>query len=42
VRDGVVSGGDLANVPRARLETFGGRLLDVDNIRDIRLAAWRG
>jgi len=38
VRDVVVSGGDVANMPWARLENFVDRLLDVDNIRDIRLA----
>jgi lysine 2,3-aminomutase len=38
VRDVVVSGGDVANMPWARLESFVDRLLDVDNIRDIRLA----
>jgi lysine 2,3-aminomutase len=38
VRDVVVSGGDMANLPIAHLESFVGRLLDIDNIRDIRLA----
>ncbi|HET6562367.1 MAG TPA: lysine 2,3-aminomutase, partial [Marmoricola sp.] len=38
VRDVVVSGGDVANLPWARLEDFLMRLLDIDNIRDIRLA----
>ena len=38
VRDVVVSGGDVANMPWARLEDFLTRLLEVDNIRDIRLA----
>jgi lysine 2,3-aminomutase len=38
VRDVVVSGGDVANMPWARLEEFLLRLLDIDNIRDIRLA----
>jgi lysine 2,3-aminomutase len=38
VRDVVVSGGDVANLPWARLEGFVDALLDVDNIRDIRLA----
>ncbi|MDN3356315.1 lysine 2,3-aminomutase [Actinomadura sp. DC4] len=38
VRDVVVSGGDVANMPWARLEDFVGRLLDVENIRDVRLA----
>ncbi len=38
VRDVVVSGGDVANVPWHQLETFLMRLLDIDTIRDIRLA----
>src|SRR4051794_7230070 len=38
VRDVVVSGGDVANLPWPRLEAFIGRLLEIDNIRDIRLA----
>jgi lysine 2,3-aminomutase len=38
VRDVVVSGGDVANMPWPRLEAFVDSLLDVDNIRDIRLA----
>jgi lysine 2,3-aminomutase len=38
VRDVVVSGGDVANMPWPRLEDFISRLLDIDNIRDIRLA----
>jgi lysine 2,3-aminomutase len=38
VRDVVVSGGDVANLPIARLEDFLMRLLEIDNIRDIRLA----
>ncbi|CAA9326925.1 MAG: Lysine 2,3-aminomutase [uncultured Nocardioidaceae bacterium] len=38
VRDVVVSGGDVANLPWARLEDFLQRVLEVDNIRDIRLA----
>src|SRR4051812_33429143 len=38
VRDVVVSGGDVANMPWARLESFVDRLLDIGNIRDIRLA----
>src|SRR5215475_4247897 len=38
VRDVVVSGGDVANLPWPRLEAFVAALLDVDNIRDIRLA----
>jgi lysine 2,3-aminomutase len=39
VRDVVVSGGDVANLPIARLEAFVGALIDIDNIRDIRLAS---
>jgi lysine 2,3-aminomutase len=38
VRDVVVSGGDVANMPWPRLESFVSALLDIDNIRDIRLA----
>src|SRR5262249_32267883 len=38
VRDVVVSGGDVANVPWPSLEGFLMRLLDLDSIRDIRLA----
>jgi lysine 2,3-aminomutase len=38
VRDVVVSGGDVANLPWPRLESFLVRLLEIDNIRDIRLA----
>jgi len=38
VRDVVVSGGDVANLPIARLESFLTKLLEIDNIRDIRLA----
>jgi lysine 2,3-aminomutase len=38
VRDVVVSGGDVANMPWARLEDFVTRLLEIENIRDIRLA----
>jgi lysine 2,3-aminomutase len=38
VRDVVVSGGDVANVPWPRLEAFLLDLLDLPNIRDIRLA----
>jgi lysine 2,3-aminomutase len=38
VRDVVVSGGDVANLPWPRLERFVADLLDIDNIRDIRLA----
>ena len=39
VRDVVVSGGDVANLPWPRLEAFVSALLDVDSIRDIRLAS---
>jgi lysine 2,3-aminomutase len=39
VRDVVVSGGDVANVPWRTLEGFVGRLLELDTIRDIRLAS---
>jgi lysine 2,3-aminomutase len=38
VRDVVVSGGDVANMPWKNLEAFVVRLLEIDNIRDIRLA----
>ncbi|MPZ96038.1 MAG: lysine 2,3-aminomutase [Propionibacteriales bacterium] len=38
VRDVVVSGGDVANMPWARVEDYVSQLLDIDNIRDIRLA----
>ncbi|HCT78501.1 MAG TPA: lysine 2,3-aminomutase [Micromonosporaceae bacterium] len=38
VRDVVVSGGDVANVPWPQLESFVKRLLDLPSIRDIRLA----
>jgi lysine 2,3-aminomutase len=38
VRDVVVSGGDMANVPVKRLEAFVMALLEIENIRDIRLA----
>ncbi|MFI0418956.1 KamA family radical SAM protein [Spongiactinospora sp. 9N601] len=38
VRDVVVSGGDLANLPWPRLETFLTRLLELSSVRDIRLA----
>jgi lysine 2,3-aminomutase len=39
VRDVVVSGGDVANLPIRVLEQFVSALLDIDNIRDIRLAS---
>ena len=35
----VVSGGDVANLPIRVLEQFVSALLDIDNIRDIRLAS---
>ena len=38
VRDVVVSGGDIANMPIAHLESFVSALLDIPNIRDVRLA----
>ncbi len=38
VRDVVVSGGDMANVPIKRLEDFVMKLLEIDNVRDIRIA----
>ncbi|WP_433555973.1 KamA family radical SAM protein [Pseudonocardia xinjiangensis] len=38
IRDVVVSGGDVANVPWRLLEDFLTRLLAIDSIRDIRLA----
>jgi lysine 2,3-aminomutase len=38
VRDVVVSGGDMANVPIKRLEDFVMSLLDIENVRDIRIA----
>src|SRR5256886_11970138 len=37
VRDVVISGGDVANVPWPRLESFLVRLLDLTSVRDIRL-----
>ena len=39
VRDVVVSGGDMANVPIKRLEDFVSKLIDIENIRDIRIAS---
>ncbi|HEX8438135.1 lysine 2,3-aminomutase [Archangium sp.] len=39
VRDVVVSGGDIANLPIQALEPFVSALLDIPNIRDIRLAS---
>ena len=38
VRDVVVSGGDVANMPWPRLEAFLVQLLQIDTIRDVRLA----
>jgi lysine 2,3-aminomutase len=38
VRDVVVSGGDVANLPISHLVDFVSQLLDIENIRDIRLA----
>jgi lysine 2,3-aminomutase len=38
VRDVVVSGGDMANLPAAHLEEFVSALLDIPHVRDIRLA----
>jgi lysine 2,3-aminomutase len=38
VRDVVVSGGDMANLPVAHLEEFVSALIDIPHIRDIRLA----
>jgi len=38
VRDVVVSGGDVANVPWRQLEAFLMRLLEIESVRDIRLA----
>jgi lysine 2,3-aminomutase len=39
VRDVVVSGGDIANLPITRLEPFVSALIDIPHIRDIRLAS---
>ena len=39
VRDVVVSGGDIANMPIQQLEPFVSALMDIENIRDIRLAS---
>ena len=39
VRDVVVSGGDLANIPWKHVERFIDQLLGIENIRDIRLAS---
>jgi lysine 2,3-aminomutase len=39
VRDVVVSGGDIANLPIQQLEIFVSALIEIPNIRDIRLAS---
>jgi len=39
VRDVVVSGGDVANLPWPRLEAFVASLLEIESVRDIRLAS---
>lgn len=39
VRDVVVSGGDIANLPWVRLESFVDEVLEIDSIRDVRLAS---
>ncbi len=39
VRDVVVSGGDVANLPFHQLETFVSALIEIPNVRDIRLAS---
>jgi KamA family protein len=39
VRDVVISGGDVANMPWRSLEAFVARLLDIESIRDVRLAS---
>ena len=39
IRDVVVSGGDVANLPWPRLESFVAALLEIDSVRDIRLAS---
>jgi lysine 2,3-aminomutase len=39
VRDVVVSGGDVANLPIEQLEWFVSELLEIPNIRDVRLAS---
>jgi lysine 2,3-aminomutase len=38
IRDVVISGGDIANVPLKLLEAFVSKVLDIEHIRDIRLA----
>jgi lysine 2,3-aminomutase len=39
VRDVLVSGGDIANVPIVRLEEFVSELIDIPHVRDLRLAS---
>ena len=39
IRDVLVSGGDLANVPLARLEEFVSEVLEVPQVREVRLAS---
>ena len=39
MRDVVVSGGDVANLPFKNLEAFVAGLLEIDSVRDIRLAS---
>jgi lysine 2,3-aminomutase len=39
VRDVVVSGGDVANLPFHQLEAFVAQLIEIPNVRDIRLAS---
>jgi len=39
VRDVVVSGGDVANLPWPRLEAFVSALLEIESVRDVRLAS---
>ncbi len=39
IRDVVVSGGDIANLPPQQLEDFVGELIEIPHIRDIRLAS---
>ncbi|HWL34568.1 MAG TPA: lysine 2,3-aminomutase [Frankiaceae bacterium] len=39
VRDVVVSGGDVANLPFHQLETFVAELIEIPNVRDVRLAS---
>ncbi len=39
VRDVVVSGGDIANLPIGQLEAFVSQVIEIPNIRDIRLAS---